>query len=141
MEQSSIFDVGVTVSYLSLSGWPSGLRRQTQAAASQLGRSGLRMEAWVRIPLLTDSLLLLARCVQQNSPFGLQTSYPTTFFSGGTLANPLFFRSSFHTPLPITALNPGGTGPMLTKFLVLLEHTLQSTKVIQLSLWQMKIPN
>ena len=44
-----------------LSGWPSGLRRQTQAEAclaTGIGRSGPRMWAWVRIPLLTNLLFL-----------------------------------------------------------------------------------
>ena len=42
-----------------LSGWPSGLRRQTASFINLMvhvcciGTSGLRMEAWVRIPLLT----------------------------------------------------------------------------------------
>ena len=38
-----------------MSGWPSGLRRQTQARASRSRAeiSGPRMWAWVRIPLLT----------------------------------------------------------------------------------------
>ena len=43
------------------SGWPSGLRRQTQgipflSIAGQLGNSGPLMRAWVRIPLLTKYL-------------------------------------------------------------------------------------
>ena len=45
-----------------LSGWPSGLRRQTQALASLLciGEcSGPRMRAWVRIPLLTHFLEII----------------------------------------------------------------------------------
>ena len=40
-----------------MSGWPSGLRRQTQGNFPSLeghGRSGPRMRAWVRIPLLTN---------------------------------------------------------------------------------------
>ena len=43
-----------------LSGWPSGLRRQTQGyidsllASVSLKHSGPRMWAWVRIPPLTD---------------------------------------------------------------------------------------
>ena len=42
-----------------LSGWPSGLRRQTQGfnlalhSVSMVESSGPRMWAWVRIPLLT----------------------------------------------------------------------------------------
>ena len=39
-----------------MSGWPSGLRRQTQGStlpAKASGCSGPRMRAWVRIPLLT----------------------------------------------------------------------------------------
>ena len=39
-----------------MSGWPSGLRRQTQGVSFLLivgERSGPRMRAWVRIPLLT----------------------------------------------------------------------------------------
>ena len=47
VENLSVFD--------EVSGWPSGLRRQTQAKLPHLGDSGLRMEAWVRIPLLTHS--------------------------------------------------------------------------------------
>ena len=41
-----------------MSGWPSGLRRQTQELYSSLLRSehsGPRMRAWVRIPLLTKT--------------------------------------------------------------------------------------
>ena len=41
----------------SVSGWPSGLRRQTQGVYLPRGHSGLRMEAWVRIPLLTGGFL------------------------------------------------------------------------------------
>ena len=41
----------------SVSGWPSGLRRQTQGVYLPLGHSGLRMEAWVRIPLRTGAFL------------------------------------------------------------------------------------
>ena len=40
------------------SGWPSGLRRQTQELFSSLlwsEHSGPRMRAWVRIPLLTQT--------------------------------------------------------------------------------------
>ena len=45
------------------SGWPSGLRRQTQGLPSLLmtgiiGNSGPRMRAWVRIPLLTNKHFL-----------------------------------------------------------------------------------
>ena len=37
-----------------MSGWPSGLRRQTQGIDPSLTEhSGPRMRAWVRIPLLT----------------------------------------------------------------------------------------
>ena len=42
-----------------MSGWPSGLRRQTQEINSSLHRSensGPRMRAWVRIPLLTENV-------------------------------------------------------------------------------------
>ena len=48
--------------FTQLSGWPSGLRRQTQgewALPVQYGlieRSGPRMWAWVRIPHLTNIL-------------------------------------------------------------------------------------
>ena len=45
-----------------VSGWPSGLRRQTQASLPALGASGLRMEAWVRIPLLTRSRFSFIVC-------------------------------------------------------------------------------
>ena len=43
-----------------LSGWPSGLTRLlfTFPSHNGGGRSGLRMEAWVRIPLLTRSLFM-----------------------------------------------------------------------------------
>ena len=47
-----------------MSGWPSGLRRQTQAQAclnnsvSGIECSGPRMWAWVRIPLLTQPLFI-----------------------------------------------------------------------------------
>ena len=41
-----------------MSGWPSGLRRQTQAISlpeyRHIEPSGPRMWAWVRIPLLTE---------------------------------------------------------------------------------------
>ena len=46
----------ITVSLI-LSGWPSGLRRQTQAKAclnTGIEPSGPRMWAWVQIPLLTN---------------------------------------------------------------------------------------
>ncbi len=45
-----------------MSEWPSGLRRQTQGVISfSVGEvSGLHMEAWVQIPLLTMSLQLEA---------------------------------------------------------------------------------
>ncbi len=44
-----------------MSEWPSGLRRQTQGVISfSVGEvSGLHMEAWVQIPLLTTCLLQL----------------------------------------------------------------------------------
>ena len=45
-----------------MSGWPSGLRRQTQELYSSLHRSensGPRMWAWVRIPLLTIPFFFL----------------------------------------------------------------------------------
>ena len=45
-----------------MSGWPSGLRRQTQESDSSLHRSensGPRMWAWVRIPLLTIPFFFL----------------------------------------------------------------------------------
>ena len=39
-----------------MSGWPSGLRRQTQGIDPSLNESsGPRMRAWVRIPLLTKT--------------------------------------------------------------------------------------
>ena len=46
-----------------MSGWPSGLRRQSQVQNLSClfraqGRSGPRMWAWVRIPLLTKMFLL-----------------------------------------------------------------------------------
>ena len=51
---------------ITMSGWPSGLRRQTQEQYSSLTieRSGPRMRAWVRIPLLTKSFFsfLLLHC-------------------------------------------------------------------------------
>ncbi len=42
-----------------MSEWPSGLRRHTQSVISfSVGEvSGLHMEAWVQIPLLTTCLL------------------------------------------------------------------------------------
>lgn len=41
-------------SKIEVSEWPSGLRRQTQVLSFLITEgSGLRMEAWVRIPLLT----------------------------------------------------------------------------------------
>ena len=45
-----------------MSGWPSGLRRQTQEQYSSLTieRSGPRMRAWVRIPLLTKTFFSFA---------------------------------------------------------------------------------
>ena len=46
---------------ISKSGWPSGLRRQTQELFSSLlwsEHSGPRMRAWVRIPLLTQTFYL-----------------------------------------------------------------------------------
>ena len=46
----------VFCSAIAVSGWPSGLRRQTQGLPSSLGEiecSGPLMWAWVRIPLLT----------------------------------------------------------------------------------------
>ena len=45
-----------------MSGWPSGLRRQTQELYSSLTieRSGPRMRAWVRIPLLTKTFFSFA---------------------------------------------------------------------------------
>ena len=48
---------------LTLSGWPSGLRRQTQGEyltlmiGSCIENSGPRMRAWVQIPLLTATFL------------------------------------------------------------------------------------
>ena len=48
-----------------LSGWPSGLRRQTQGTCltpmirSCRENSGPRMRAWVQIPLLTATFLKL----------------------------------------------------------------------------------
>ena len=44
--------------FITKSGWPSGLRRQTQEIYSSLQRSehsGPQMRAWVRIPLLTQT--------------------------------------------------------------------------------------
>ncbi len=43
-----------------MSEWPSGLRRQTQGVISFSVRevSGLHMEAWVQIPLLTMSFTI-----------------------------------------------------------------------------------
>ena len=46
----------ILICFLRKSGWPSGLRRQTQEIYSSLQKSehsGPRMRAWVRIPLLT----------------------------------------------------------------------------------------
>ncbi len=43
---------------LTMSGWPSGLRRQTQGTPYSLivrEHSGPRLRAWVQIPLLTKS--------------------------------------------------------------------------------------
>ena len=54
---SNIF--GETDVIIIMSGWPSGLRRQTQEKDSSQHRSehsGPRMWAWVRIPLLTKYL-------------------------------------------------------------------------------------
>ena len=54
------------------SGWPSGLRRQTQGkipcivAMTFHGRSGLHLEAWVRIPLLIESFCEKLRFIQIN---------------------------------------------------------------------------
>ncbi len=49
-----------------MSEWPSGLRRQTQGVISfSVGEeSGLHMEAWVQIPLLTTCLLQLEALVR-----------------------------------------------------------------------------
>ncbi len=49
-----------------MSEWPSGLRRQTQGVISfSVGEvSGLHMEAWVQIPLLTTCLLQLEAVVE-----------------------------------------------------------------------------
>ena len=49
---------------VSLSGWPSGLRRQTQGLSALYAMcviecSGPRMWAWVRIPLLTNFFFVL----------------------------------------------------------------------------------
>ena len=50
---------------LTLSGWPSGLRRQTQGEyltlmiGSCIENSGPRMRAWVQIPLLTNQFFLI----------------------------------------------------------------------------------
>jgi hypothetical protein len=51
----------VLKSWRYMSGWPSGLRRQTQVAyfsCEGSKNSGLRKKAWVEIPLLTQSFLL-----------------------------------------------------------------------------------
>ena len=48
------------------SGWPSGLRRQTQEIYSSLEsseHSGPRMWAWVRIPLLTKPFTTFYTCL------------------------------------------------------------------------------
>ncbi len=44
-----------------MSEWPSGLRRQTQGVISfsVVEGSGLHMEAWVQIPLLTQAVFEL----------------------------------------------------------------------------------
>ncbi len=49
-----------------MSEWPSGLRSQTQSVISfSVGEdSGLHMEAWVQIPLLTTCLLQLEALVR-----------------------------------------------------------------------------
>ena len=58
-----------------VSGWPSGLRRQTQELSAssvytRLGISGLQMEAWVRIPLLTIRLCQNFDEVARDADFG-----------------------------------------------------------------------
>lgn len=82
--------------------------------------------------------------------FALGTLRPTKFafrpsnllpyhlFFRGHFSKPLVFPQFLSHPPPQTPIpcpsSSSSVWPMLTKFLVLLEHTLQSTKVIQLSL-------
>lgn len=75
-----------------VSGWPSGLRRQTQAPASRTGASGLRMEAWVRIPLLTLPVLFLLNTptLDEGASPQLET---TRIFQGHMAAAPSAVRA------------------------------------------------
>ena len=66
---STYFKLKFLISKVILSGWPSGLRRQTQGTCltpmirSCRENSGPRMRAWVQIPLLTATfwkLLLMS---------------------------------------------------------------------------------
>ena len=75
---------------ITMSGWPSGLRRQTQEQYSSLTieRSGPRMRAWVRIPLLTKSFFLSFYCI-------------VAFISFGHFHSPKCSLGSFHDVVSI----------------------------------------
>lgn len=79
----------------SVSGWPSGLRRQTQGVYLPLGHSGLRMEAWVRIPLLTGAFFATFReHTQEHFPLVL-----VVLFSVSETAAIFRLHSCFGSPL------------------------------------------
>ena len=62
---------------LTLSGWPSGLRRQTQGEyltlmiGSCIENSGPRMRAWVQIPLLTATFCVTL-CLHLNNNLSMK---------------------------------------------------------------------
>ena len=76
---SIYFKLKFLISKVILSGWPSGLRRQTQGTCltpmirSCRENSGPRMRAWVQIPLLTATfwkslLMSLGNCSRMKFP-------------------------------------------------------------------------
>ena len=80
-----------------MSGWPSGLRRQTQGIDPSLTEhSGPRMRAWVRIPLLT---ILFSYVYFRNVKL---LSYNNTKDFANTNYYKSFKRDIFYLPLQVT---------------------------------------